>query len=398
MDPNQGKQSPRGLLARPTASPSAFLVTRAPALAGLAAGIGGLLLVLGFLSAANPPADLYRGLFVGYDPPFDAVAGLLLLALSIRIRDRSPVAWLFSLLAPALTVSIAVLSPNAYSIAAALLASILVAALYPYRSGFFRGSATGPEATQLLVVVAALITALFGMVGSRWLGNEFTPPIRGWVESLYFTVATVSTNGANYTPLTTDARWFSILLILFGVGMFLSAVVVLFLPFLERRLERIAQRLERAQMEDLSEHVIICGASAEARATADALRGQSVRAVLVSTDNVAIERLKTEGYRTHLGDPSSEEELRAVGVGRARALIAAGDSDAENLLTVITARGMQPQLRIVAVGTAPSSLAKLRKAGADEAISLVTVAAQLVSHAALEARTGNDGHTHPISH
>ncbi|MGI0070973.1 MAG: NAD-binding protein [Thermoplasmata archaeon] len=369
---------------RPTPGPPSM--GRSPGLGALAAGIGLLLLVLGVASATFLPLNIYRDSFAGYDPPFDAVAGLLLIALSFRIRDRSPVAWIFSILAPVLTDGIALLSPNPYSIVAAIAATALVAVLYPYRSGFFRGSATGPEATQLLVVVAALITMLFGMVGSRELGAEFAPPIRGWIESLYYTVATVSTNGANYTPLTNDARWFSILLILFGVGTFLSAVVVLFLPFLERRLERIASRLERAQMEELSDHVIICGTSAEGRATADALRAQGVRAVLISLDGPVVERLKAEGYRTHVGDPSSEEELAAVGIARARALIASGDSDAENLLTVITARSLQPKIRIVAVGTASSSLAKLRKAGADEAISLVTVAAQLVSAAALEPR------------
>ena len=398
MHSTEPERSPDIPMDRSVPRPRAFLASRASTLGALAAGIGALLLILGFLSSARPPPDLYSDAFSGYDPPFDVVAGLLLLALSVRIQTRSPMAWLFSLLAPALTVSIAVLSPNVFSIAAAVAASVLVAALYPYRSGFFRGSATGPEATQLLVVVAALITVLFGMVGSRWFGNQFSPPIHGWEESLYFTVATVSTNGTSYIPSTPDAQWFVSLLIVFGVGTFLSAVVVLFLPFLERRLERIAQRLERAQMEDLSDHVIICGVSPEGRATADALRGQSVRAVLVSSDQAAVERLRTDGYRAHLGDPSSEDELRAVGIDRARALIAAGDSDAENLLTVITARGMRPQLRIVAVGTAPSSLAKLRKAGADEAISVVNVAAQLVSHAALETRTGTEAHTHPVTH
>jgi voltage-gated potassium channel len=382
----------------PSARP--LLTLRAPALAVLAALIGGLLFVLGVLSAAHPASDLYVDWFTGYDPPFDAVAGLLLIALSVRIRDRSPVAWIFSLLAPVLTVSVAILSPNVFSVTAAIAASVLVAVLYPYRGGFFRGSATGPEATQLLVVVAALITVLFGMVGSRWLGSEFSPApgIQGWVESLYFTIATVSTNGTNYTPTTDTARWFSTLLILFGVGTFLSAVLVLFLPFLQRRLERIGNLLERAQMEDLGDHVIICGSSPEGRATADALRAQGVRAVLVALDEPAIERLRSEGYRARLGDPSSEEELRTVGIDRARALVAAGDSDAENLLTVITARGLQPKLRIVAVGSVPSSLAKLRKAGADEAISLVTVAAQLVSAAALEDGTADNAHTHPVSH
>jgi voltage-gated potassium channel Kch len=376
------------------------VTSRAAWLGVLSAAIGAFLLILGFLSATQTPQPFFQDSFTGYDPPFDAIVGLSLLALSIRIRERSPVAWIFSILAPALTIFIAVLSPNIYSVSAAIAASILVAALYPSRSGFFRGSATGPEATQLLVVVAALVTVLFGMVGSRWFGTQFAPPpgIQGWVESLYFTIATVSTNGSNYTPATNSARWFTTLLILFGVGTFLSAVVVLFLPFLEQRLERITHLLERSQMEELSQHVIICGTSPEGRATADALRGRSVRAVLISTDDKAVERLKSEGYRTYLGDPSSETELQAVGIGRARALVAAGDSDAENLLTVITARGLQPQLRIVAVGNVPSSLAKLRKAGADEAISLVTVAAQLVSAAALEAHSGDSVHTHSISH
>jgi len=384
----------------PARRPAPSLAVRASRLAVLAAGIGLFLVLLGLLSATLLPVEFYPDSLAGYDPPFDVVAGLILVAISFRIRDRSPVAWLFSLLAPALTISIAIASPNVFSISAAVAATGLVAALYPYRQGFYRGSATGPEATQLLVVVAALITVLFGTVGSRWLRSQFSPELtnKGWVESLYFTIATISTNGTIYQPVTDDAWWFTILLILFGVGTFLTAVVVLFLPFLERRLERIAERLERSQMEELSDHVIICGVSAEGRATADALRSQSVRSVLLSTDLGAVERVRNDGYRVHHGDPASEDDLRAVGIDRARALIAAGDSDGENLLTVITARGLQPRLRIVAVGTAPASLAKLRKAGADEAISLVTVAAQLVSHAALETRSGNDPHTHSISH
>jgi voltage-gated potassium channel Kch len=373
---------------------------RAPRLALLTAGIGGLLVVLGLLSATFPPLDFYRDAVTGCDPPFDAVAGLLLLALSFRIRDRSPVAWIFSILAPGLTVSIAVLSPNVFSIAAGAAATVLVALLYPYRVGFYRGSASGPEATQLLVVVAALLTVLFGMVGARLLGGQFSPypGIQGWIESLYFTIATVSTNGTNYTPLTDQARWFTTLLILFGVGTFLSAVVVLFLPFLEHRLERIANRLERAQMDEIADHVIICGTSPEGRATADELHDHGIRSILLSLDAPSVDRLRTEGYRTHLGDPSSEEDLQTVGIMRARALVAAGGSDAENLLTVITARGMVPKLRIVAVGSGGPSLAKLRKAGADEAISIVTVAARLVSAAALESRSSDDAHTHAISH
>ena len=359
------------------------LAYRATAIGALTASIGLFVFLLGVLSALYPEPEIYQNVLTGYDPPFDAVAGVLLAALAMRIRERSPVAWLFSLLAPALTIFVALFSPNLYSILAAGLTTILVTLIYPYRAGFYRGSATGPEATQLLVLVAALVSILFGTVGSRWLHDQFSPKVGGWADSLYFTVTTISTNGSNFTPVTDEARLFVVALILLGVGTFLSAVVVLFLPLLERRLEQIAARLERAQMEDLNQHVIICGATAEARATAESLREQGIRSVLLSADGPAVERLKTEGYRTRLGEPSSEEELRAVGIERARALVVAQESDAESLLTVITARGMFPSLRIVAVATGPHILAKLEKAGANEAISLVAVAARLVSASAL---------------
>ncbi len=374
----------------PPPAPSFRLRSRAPYLGAAAASVGLLLVVLGFLSATFVPTDLYADPLGGYDPPFDVVAGLLLMALSLRIRDRSPVAWIFSLLAPTLTVFIAVVSPNPYSIAAGVASSLVVAAIYPYRSGFFRGSGTGPEATSLLVVVAALVSLLFGMVGARWLANQFAPPpgIQGWGDALYFTITTISTNGSNYTPTTDTARWYVVTLILLGVGTFLSAVVVLFLPFLERRLEGITQRLERAQMDELRDHVIICGLAPEARATAEALRSQGVRSVILATDQHGLDVLKGEGFRTHHGDPSTDDDLRAVGIDRARAVVVAQPSDAESILTVITARGLHPQLRIVAIATSESSLPKLRRAGASEAISVVRVAAELVSRAALATGSG----------
>jgi voltage-gated potassium channel len=359
------------------------LAYRAPTIGILTASIGLFVFLLGMLSALYPEPEIYRNALTGYDPPFDAVAGTLLAALAFRIRERSPVAWLFSLLAPALTIFVGLLSPNLYSILSAGSTTMLVTLIYPYRAGFYRGSATGPEARQLLVLVAALVSILSGTVGSRWLHDQFSPKVGGWADSLYFTVATISTNGSNFVPVTDEARLFVVALIVLGVGTFLSAVVVLFLPFLERRLERIAARLERAQMEDLSQHVIICGATAEARATAESLREQGIRSILLSSDTKAVDHLRAEGYRTRLGDPSSEEELRAVGIDRARALVVAQESDAESLLTVITARGMLPGLRIVAIAAGPHILAKLEKAGANEAISLVAVAARLVSAAAL---------------
>jgi voltage-gated potassium channel len=366
---------------------------------GWASAITGVALVLvGLLAAVRPVHELYHGGFAGYDPPFDAIAGVLLLVLSPRIRDRTPIAWFFSLLVPLLAGTVAILSPDVYSISAAVASSALVAVMYPYRGAFYRGSATSPQAIELMIGVVALFSLLFGIVGARRLGGDFTPPIGSWSEAIYFTITTISTNGSDINPLTPAARWFVVALILLGVGTFLSAVVVLFMPFLERRLERIGLRLERAQMQELGQHVIVCGASPEAVATARSLREQGIRVVIVSPDERVLEGLKAEGLRTHAGDPSSEEVLKLVGIDRARSLVACQDSDAANLLTVITARALQPQIRIVAVATSDQTLPKLHRAGANEAISVVGVAAQLMSAAALDAGDAGQPHAHSIAH
>jgi hypothetical protein len=391
---SDGRGGPPKPATRPTGRDSA---RRARQLMVASAATGTFLFVMGLVSAADPTRTWYSGPLSGYDPPFDAISGLILLVLSPRLGSRSAIAWVLSLFAPVFTGFIAVLSPDPYSIAGALASALLVAVVYPHRPGFFRGTSPGPEIAQSGFAVASLLALLFGMVGARWLGAQFSPPpgISNWSEALYFTVTTISTIGSSYLPLTEAARWFEILLILVGVGTFLTAIVVIFAPLVEERLERISQRIERAQMQDLDRHVIVCGASSEAQATAHALREAGVVVLLLAVEARALDLLKGEGFRTHLGDPASEEELRAVGIARARALVVAQESDAANLLTVITARAIQPRLRIVAVAAADSTLPKLLRAGASEAISVVTVAAQLVSQSALKVEGGGSADPPP---
>jgi voltage-gated potassium channel Kch len=354
------------------------------------AATGAFLVLMGLLSATDPTRSWYLGPFAGYDPPFDVISGMILLVLSPRLGARSAIGWVLSLIAPVLCGVIAVLSPNEFSIAAAVAAAVLLVFVYPHRPGFFRRTSPGPEIAQSGFAVASLLAVLFGMVGARWLGAQFSPPpgIQNWGEALYFTVATISTIGASYVPVTESARWFVVFLILVGVGTFLTAIVVLFGPLVEQRLERISERIERSQMMDLDHHVIVCGASPEAQATARSLRDDGVVVVILSAEARAIDLLKGEGFRAHLGDPASEEELKTVGIDHARAVVVSQESDAANLLTVITARALQPRLRIVAVAAAESTLPKLLRAGANEAISVVAVAARLVSQSALASDSG----------
>jgi voltage-gated potassium channel len=355
--------------------------------------VGAFLFILGIVSAYVPSPDIYPGILPGYEPPFEAVAGVLLLAVSFGLRQRSRIAWFFSTIAPAVTIGIAALSPDVFSFAGAAVSLLLFAFMYPSRIRFYRGAIFGAETAQYAVLLGALSSLLYGIVGGRLLGGDFAPApgIRTWSQSLYFTVATISTNGSDYVPQTDEARLYTVILILFGVSAFLSAVVAFFVPFLEQRLERVANRLERSQMEQMNDHVVVCGTSPEVRAIVEAFRDRHVPTVVLGTDAGAISQLDAEGFRTHLGESSTEEALAEVGIARARALIAADSSDAENLLTVITVRSMLPTIPIVAIASAAASIPKLRKAGATEVISLISVAARLVIDAALRRNDGTAG-------
>jgi voltage-gated potassium channel len=363
--------------------PPGVLAQRVGRLSQGAAGVGILLIALGIADAVRAPHELYTDPLSGYDPPFVVVAGILLLVLAPRLVERTPASWLFTLFAPLLAASAAILSPNVYSIVGAAAAIGFVGLLARYRGGFYRPGTEQNRTRELAVIVTGLLTLLFGTVGARALSGQFRPALGGWPEALYFTVTTISTNGSQIEPATNLARLFVVGLILLGVGTFLSAVVVIFLPFVERRLTGLTARLERAQMQELEQHVIVCGASPEANAAARAIRDSGARPLILSSDSQAVELLRSEGFRTHLGDPSVEDDLRDAGIDRAMALVAAQPSDAENLLTVITARGLQPNLRIVAIATSETSIPKLRRAGANEAISVVRVAAELLASAAL---------------
>ncbi len=370
---------------------------RATTMATLTAIGGSVLLLAGMGAAYFSPHPLYATALAGYDPPFDAVAGILLLALSVRIRERSRVAWLFSIVAPGLTIGIAVASPNLFSLAAAVLSAVLVATLYASRLRFYRPAGSATEATQYAVLVSALLSVLYGLVGARYLGNQFAPApgIRGWSQAFYFTITTISTNGSNWTPMTDTARWFVTVLILVGVGTFLSAVLAFFLPFVEQRLDRVVRRLEVAQMEQISEHVILCGSGPDVEPMAENLRAQQVPVLILTADADRVRQFEAAGFRSVVGESSSDETLRGIGIERARALIVAESSDAESVLTVLTARALVPRLRIVALTSSLRTVPKLEKAGANEVINVVRVAARLVTDAALTPEGARPGPAPP---
>jgi voltage-gated potassium channel len=109
-------------------------------------------------------------------------------------------------------------------------------------------------------------------------------------------------------------------------------------------------------------------------------------AVVVTRDTEQARRLQERGFEVVTGDPSDEDPLRRVHIERAAALIAATDDDAQDALSILTARELNPELRIVAAAIDRDNVPKLRRAGADTVLSPSVLGGRLL----VESAFGND--------
>jgi voltage-gated potassium channel len=188
------------------------------------------------------------------------------------------------------------------------------------------------------------------------------------LEAIYQTVTTVTTVGfREVRPLSDAGIVFTIVLILLGVGTALYALGVLIQTLVEGDLHDVfgRRRMER-RISELTEPVIVCGWGRVGRAIAKEIADAGATLVVVDRDAA---RLETSPYPTVLGDATDDDVLRRAGLDRARALVAALDSDAGNLFVTVSARALRPDVFIVARVRVEESVEKLRRAGADRVVN-----------------------------
>jgi voltage-gated potassium channel len=188
------------------------------------------------------------------------------------------------------------------------------------------------------------------------------------LEALYQTVTTVTTVGfREVRPLDDAGIVFTIVLILLGVGTALYTLGVLIQTLVEGDLRDVfgRRRMER-KIADLAAPVIVCGWGRVGRVIAKDVADAGATPVVVDRDAT---RLESSPYPTVLGDATDDATLRKAGLDRARALVAALDSDAGNLFVTVSARALRPDLFIVARVRVEESVEKLRRGGADRVVN-----------------------------
>lgn len=219
------------------------------------------------------------------------------------------------------------------------------------------------EAFRILALLSIIL--LIGVFGYH--------VIEGWslFDALYMTVITLATVGYGEThPLSTSGRVFTMFLIMGGMGIILYGVTEITAFLVEGEMTGVLRRrkMNRA-IGKISDHYILCGWGNTGHYVLEELIRTRRQCVIVEKDPERVKKLAEMKMLVIQGDATEDSVLKSAGIDRATGLVAALTSDRDNLFIVITARELNPHLRIISKIEAISSRQKFLRSGADSAVS-----------------------------
>jgi voltage-gated potassium channel len=230
---------------------------------------------------------------------------------------------------------------------------------------------------RLLAAIVATLAA--GTVAFRATVHE------SWFQSLYRAVVTVTLTGLDTVPSSDGARIVSLVLIAAGLTIIGYAGAVIVEAIAGGVVSgALAERRRERTIEQLRDHFIICGYGRVGRRVADEFRASKVPYVVLDIHEDAVAAAREDGAIFLEGDATRDENLRRAGLERAQGLVAASDSDADNLYVVLSARSARPELTIVARASGVDAERKLVLAGADRVVLPYTTAGQVMANLVLK--------------
>ncbi|MGB5668188.1 MAG: potassium channel protein [Maribacter sp.] len=214
-----------------------------------------------------------------------------------------------------------------------------------------------------LAVVLMLIVLSTGVFGYRVLA-DYT-----WIDAIYMTVITVTTVGfSEVSPLSADAKIFTIFLIIASVFILGFAISVITEYLLSRNSQELIKKKKvKNKISSLSNHVIICGFGRNGNQAAERLKAYKKPFVVVEKDKEIIDKFEDNILFVE-GDSNEDSVLLEAGIERAQYIITTLPDDAANLFVVLSARQLNKDLYIISRASQISSQKKLRFAGANQVI------------------------------
>lgn len=190
-------------------------------------------------------------------------------------------------------------------------------------------------------------------------------------DAFYMTLITISTVGfSEIVPLTVLGRTITVIIIVLGISVGTYTIGIIAKWFVEGELQKIfGRRKLQKQIHELKNHFIICGFGRIGRIICSELHAENIEFVVVEQDPSAIAEIEAEKYLFLEMDATSEEALLAAGIMNAKGIVTAVNSDANNVFISLTAKGLKPDIFVLARASEEKNEEKLRKAGASSVVS-----------------------------
>ena len=219
---------------------------------------------------------------------------------------------------------------------------------------------------RLWTAIGVLVLAvLVGAVGYRLI--EHIP----WFDAYYMSLVTLSTVGfGEVIPLSHAGRVFTSLLIIFNIGFFAYAISTITSILTDGDIHAFFQDYRMMErIKKLQNHTIVCGFGRHSTEVCKELSKENLPFVVIETDPAKIEQLQRDtNYLFLRGDATTDEFLLTAGIEKAASLVVTLPSDASNVFVVMSARQLNPTLKIISRLNDADDEMKLRRAGANHVV------------------------------
>jgi voltage-gated potassium channel len=206
-----------------------------------------------------------------------------------------------------------------------------------------------------------------------------------WFDAFYMTLTTITTVGyQELRPLSHAGRVFNSFLILFGVSAMFLAVGAMTQTIIELELQdRYGKGRKRRMINNLDDHFIVCGFGRVGRNASYEFQRANAPFLVIDRNEQRVAKAANAGMLAVVADATQDDSLREAGVLRAKGLIAALPSDAENLFIILSAKTLNSKLTVVTRVSEEEAGEKLRRAGADTVFTPYAMAGRQLADALL---------------
>jgi voltage-gated potassium channel len=214
---------------------------------------------------------------------------------------------------------------------------------------------------------------VFGTTGYMLIENS------NFTNAIYMTVISITTVGfSEVIPLSPAGKYFTMILIFGGVGLFLFIVSLITQAMFEGGLQTfLGRRIMEKRLAELRGHYIVCGFGRIGKVISKVLHENRRTFVIIENNPEEINAIEELGYLVLRGDSTSDDILQQAHIDEAKALVAVTSSDADNVYIILSARVLNPNIYILARSSGKKGAeSKLLRSGANKVFSPYEIGAR----------------------